>query len=173
MIFASYNVSEGYDPAGINLSAIPEFERWTLNPKLFIYSDDSELMLGVSIVKENRLGGDMEYIAGDRSRPAYYEDSATLRLSSQLEYSRMLDSGNELVIRNSISRFNRELLVPDFEFSGTQISSFSEAHLLGGSNFMDWVVGLNLWTEDFDQGSGALPMQIDYDQQTFFKLNTK
>ena len=166
-VFASYNVSEGYDPAGINLSAIPEFERWTLNPKLFIYSDDSELMLGVSIVKENRLGGDMEYIAGDRSRPAYYEDSATLRLSSQLEYSRMLDSGNELVIRNSISRFNRELLVPDFEFSGTQISSFSEAHLLGGSNFMDWVVGLNLWTEDFDQGSGALPMQIDYDQQTF------
>ena len=166
-VFASYNVSEGYDPAGINLSAIPEFERWTLNPKLFIYSDDSELMLGVSIVKEDRLGGDMEYIAGDRSRPAYYEDSATLRLSSQLEYSRMLDSGNELVIRNSISRFNRELLVPDFEFSGIQLSSFSEAHLLGGSNLMDWVVGLNLWTEDFDQDSGALPMQIDYDQQTF------
>jgi len=166
-VFASYNVSEAYDPAGINLSAIPEFERWTLSPKLFIYSDDSELMLGVNIVKEDRLGGDMEYIAGDRSRPAYYEDSATLRLSSQLEYSRMLDSGNELVIRNSISRFNRELLVPDFEFSGIQLSSFSEAHLLGGSNLMDWVVGLNLWTEDFDQDSGALPMQIDYDQQTF------
>ena len=165
-VFASYNASEGYDPADINLSAIPEFERWTLNPKLFFYGDESELMLGFSVVKEGRLGGDMEYIAGDRSRPAYYEDSATLRTSSQLEYTRMFDSGNELVIRNSVSRFERELLVPEFEFSGTQLSSFSEAHLLGGSSLMDWVVGLNIWTEEFDQDSGALSMQIDYDQQT-------
>ena len=174
-VFASYNSSEGYDPAGNDLSAIPEFERWTLNPKLFVYGDDSELMLGVSVVNENRLGGDMNYIAGDRSRPAYYEDSATLRVSSQLEYSRILDSGSELVIRNSFSRFNRELLVPDFEFSGTQLSSFSEAHLLGGSMSMDWVVGMNLWTEDFDQDSGFSAMQIDYDQQTFgvFAQGTK
>jgi iron complex outermembrane receptor protein len=165
-LFASYNASEAYDPADINLSAIPEFERWTLNPKLFVYGDESELMLGLSVVKEDRLGGDMDYISGDRSRRAYYEDSATLRVSSQLEYSKMYDSGNELVIRNSFSRFERELLVPDFEFSGTQLSSFSEAHLLGSSNSLDWVVGLNLWTEDFDQDSGAPSMQIDYDLQT-------
>ncbi|GAB5499168.1 MAG: hypothetical protein PsegKO_14790 [Pseudohongiellaceae bacterium] len=165
-VFASYNISDGYDPAGINLSAIPEFERWTLNPKLFVYGQDSELMLGLSLVKEDRLGGDMGYIAGDRSRPAYFEDSSTLRLSSQVEYSRVFDSGNELVIRNSISHFDRELLVPGFEFSGTQLSSFSEAHLLGGSNALDWVVGLNLWTEEFDQDSGNLATQIDYDQQT-------
>lgn len=165
-VFASYNASDGYDPAGINLSAIPEFERWTLNPKIFVDSQDGEFMFGISLVNEDRLGGNMSYIAGERSQPAYYEDSSTLRLSSQLEYSRMFDSGNELVIRNSISRFRRELLVPDFEFSGIQLSSFSEAHLLGGSNQLDWVFGLNLWTEEFDQDSGAPAMQIDYDQRT-------
>ncbi|GJM11811.1 MAG: hypothetical protein DHS20C12_02140 [Pseudohongiella sp.] len=165
-VFASYNVSDGYDPAGIGLSAIPEFERWTLNPKIFVYGQDSELMLGVSMVKEDRLGGDMAYIDGDRSRPAYFEDSSTLRLSTQLEYSRLFDSGNELMIRNSISRFDRDLLVPGFEFGGTQYSSFSEAHLLGGTAAFDWVVGMNLWTEEFDQDSGPQTMQIDYDQQT-------
>ena len=165
-VFASYNVSDGYDPAGINLSAIPEFERWTLNPKLFVYGEDSELMFGVSMVKEDRLGGDMSYIAGERSQAAYYEDSSTLRLSSQLEYSQLLDSGNEIVLRNSISHFDRELLVPDFRFSGAQLSSFSEIHLLGSTNTMDWVVGLNLWTEEFDQDSGLSEAQIDYDQRT-------
>jgi len=165
-VFASYNSGEAYDPADNNLSAIPEFERWTLNPKLYFYGGESELMLGVSVVKEGRLGGDMDYIAGDRFRPAYFEDSDTLRVSSQLEYSRTLDSGSELVLRNSISRFERELLVPGFQFSGTQLSSFSEAHLLGSSSSVDWVIGLNLWTEDFDQDSGALPTQIDYDLQT-------
>ena len=165
-VLASYNVSDGYDPAGINLSAIPEFERWTLNPKLFVYGQDNELMLGLSVIKEDRLGGDMSYIAGDRSRPAYFEDSSTLRLSSQVEYSQVLDSGSELVLRNSISHFDRELLVPGFEFSGSQLSSFSEAHLIGSSSALDWVVGLNLWTEEFDQDSGAEAMQIDHDQQT-------
>lgn len=165
-VLASYNVSEGYDPAGINLSAIPEFERWTLNPKLFVYGQDNELMLGLSVVKEDRLGGDMSYIAGDRSQPAYFEDSSTLRLSSQVEYSQVLDSGSELVLRNSISHFDRELLVPGFEFSGSQLSSFSEAHLIGSSSALDWVVGLNLWTEEFDQDSGVEAMQIDHDQQT-------
>jgi iron complex outermembrane receptor protein len=165
-VFASYNASDGYDPAGINLSAIPEFERWTLNPKLFVDTRDGEFMFGISLVKEDRLGGTMSYIAGDRSQPAYYEDSSTLRLSSQLEYSRIFESGKELVIRNSISRFGRELLVPGFKFSGTQLSSFSEAHLLGGSDQLDWVIGLNLWTEEFDQDSGGLATQIDYDQRT-------
>lgn len=165
-ILASYNASEGYDPAGIDLSAIPEFERWTLNPKLFIYGQDSELMLGVSIVEEDRLGGDMAYIDGDRSQAAYFEDNSTLRVSSQLEYSRQFESGNELVIRNSFSHFDRELLAPGFQFAGTQLSSFSEAHFLGSSNTMDWVVGLNLWTEEFDQDSGAVDRQIDYDQRT-------
>ncbi len=165
-VFTSYNMSDGYDPADIGFSAIPKFERWTINPKLFVYGDDSELSLGISAVKESRLGGDMQYIAGDRSQAFYFEDSSTLRLSTQLAYSRLYESGNELVLRNSVSRFRRELLVPEFEFSGTQLSSFSELHLLGTSGSLDWVAGVNLWTEGFDQDTGTTPMRIDYEQHT-------
>ena len=39
-LFASWNESTAYDPANIGLSAIPEFERWTINPRAFLYFDD-------------------------------------------------------------------------------------------------------------------------------------
>lgn len=35
-LFTSYNRSDAYDPADIGLSAIPEVERWTFNPRLFL-----------------------------------------------------------------------------------------------------------------------------------------
>jgi outer membrane receptor for ferrienterochelin and colicins len=165
-LFTSYNSSDGYDPADIGLSAIPKFERWTVSPRLFLYGEDSELDFGISMVKESRLGGDMDYISGDRSRPAYFEDSDTFRVSSQLEYSKQLTAGRELVVRNSVSRFRRELLVPDSEFGGVQLSSFSEVHLLGGADTFDWVLGLNLWTDEFDQDVTGTAASIDYEQRT-------
>lgn len=165
-LFTSYNVSDGYDPADIGLSAIPKFERWTLNPRVFLYGEQEELSFGISMVKEDRLGGAMDYLAGDRSQPAYFEDSATLRLATQLEYTRQYDSGKALVVRNSISRFRRELATPAFDFGGVQLSSFSEVHLLGSTGQLDWVTGLNLWTEAFDQEKGVSGRKLDHDQRT-------
>jgi len=34
-VYAAYNHGSAYDPAGIDLTAIPKFNRFTLNPKLF------------------------------------------------------------------------------------------------------------------------------------------
>ena len=155
-LFTSYNGSDAYDPADNGFSAIPEFERWTFNPSLFLYGNDSELRFAINAVAKDRLGGDMNYIDGDRTGPAYFEDGITLRLASLLEYSRQSGSGRELVLRNNISRFRREQTVPGFEFSGVQHSSFSEAHILGMANTVNWVAGLNLWTEEFEQEQ-ALP----------------
>src|SRR5690606_10997554 len=46
-LFASYNYGDPYDPADIGLTAIPEFNRVTINPKLFYYpSEDATLELG-------------------------------------------------------------------------------------------------------------------------------
>lgn len=166
-LFASYNHSDGYDPADIGLSAIPKFERLTLSPRLFFYGEDRELNIGINTVKESRLGGDMGYIAGDRSRPAYFEASDTFRVSTQLEYLQQLSAGRELVVRNSVSRFRRDLEVPNTEFGGVQLSSYSEAHVLGARDDFDWVFGLNLWTDEFDQDTGAPASHINYEQNTF------
>lgn len=165
-LFTSYNTTEAYDPADNGLSAIPEVERWTLNPQLFFEGESSELKLGLSAVVEDRLGGGIDYIEGRRDVPAYYEDSSTERLSTQLEYVAQLASGNEFVLRNSVNHFERELDVPGFSFSGTQHSSFSEAHINGASGALDWVAGLNIWTEDFDQEGVFVGSNLDFDSQT-------
>jgi len=165
-LFTSYNSSEAYDPADNGLSAIPEFERWTLNPRLFLEGDNSELRMGISAVKEDRLGGSMDYIDGQRVPALYFEDSDTQRLSSQIEYVAQLESGNELVLRNSINHYERELRIPDYAFSGTQISSFSEAHFLGATGDLEWVAGMNLWTEDFEQEGLITGAPLDFDTRT-------
>jgi iron complex outermembrane receptor protein len=36
-VFASRNSNSAYDPSDVGLTAIPEFERYTVNPKLFFY----------------------------------------------------------------------------------------------------------------------------------------
>ena len=165
-LFTSYNSSEAYDPADNGLSAIPEFERWTFNPGLFIEGENSQLRIGLSAVKENRLGGSMDHIEGRRIPATYFEDSATERLSSQIEYVARLSSGGELVLRNSVNHYQRELDVPGFSFAGTQLSSFSEAHVLGATASMDWVAGFNIWTEDFDQAGPRSNMTLDFDSRT-------
>ena len=165
-LFASYNTSDAYDPADNGLSAIPEFERWTFSPRIFIEGENSELTFGVSAVMEDRLGGDMNYIKGNKATPAYFEKSKTARYSRQLEYNYLYESDNELVIRNSVNRFKRELDVPNFQFSGTQVSTFSEAHLLGTTNTTDWVLGINFLTEDFEQDNAAFDFKHDFDSHT-------
>src|SRR5436190_515413 len=46
-LFMSRNSNKAYDPANISLSAIPKFERYTVNPKLFLFfSDRTSLSVG-------------------------------------------------------------------------------------------------------------------------------
>jgi iron complex outermembrane receptor protein len=165
-LFTSYNSNEAFDPAGNGVSAIPEFERFTLSPRLFVSTDTTEFNFGISGVVENRLGGAMDYIEGERNTGLYFEDSETTRLATQFESVSQLDSGREFVVRNSINYFNRDLLVPNFGFSGTQLSSFSEVHMSGQEESFDWVGGLNLWTEDFTQHNLQGPSALDFSSNT-------
>lgn len=64
-LFASRNSNKAYDPANISFTAIPKFERYTFNPKLFLYfSEKTKLNFGVNTTFENRLGGDINFIEG-------------------------------------------------------------------------------------------------------------
>tara|TARA_Y100000766_G_scaffold248054_1_gene229641 strand:- start:24 stop:1055 length:1032 start_codon:yes stop_codon:yes gene_type:complete len=143
-IFSSFNRSDAYDPANNGYSAIPEFERWTLNPRFFIERNNSEITIGLNAIKENRIGGSMDYIDARDLDSAYFERIDTDRFSTQFEYKTKNQSGNEFVVRNSINRYRQDLGIPSHSFSGTQVSSFTEAHLLGSTEGMDWVAGLNL-----------------------------
>lgn len=100
-IYAAYNRGTPYDPSNIGLSAIPRYNRYTLNPKLFFYPDkNTTLITGINATVENRIGGDMQYLKGDGdAQHSYYELNKTGRYSSQVELDHKLNAQEKFTIK--------------------------------------------------------------------------
>ncbi|MGI4020687.1 MAG: TonB-dependent receptor [Janthinobacterium lividum] len=152
-VYAAYNHGTAYDPAGIGLTAIPQFNRFTFNPKLFVYfNDQTTLNFGLNSTIENRIGGDLSYIKGNRNaQHSYFEQNKTGRYSTQAEFDHQLNDHEKLVFKNSISYFNRAVNLPDYRFSGVQLSTYSEATYARTNEKTDWVAGLNYLSDDFKE----------------------
>lgn len=175
-VFVSYNAGTPYDPSGTGFTAIPKFSRYTVNPKLFIYfSDHTTGYAGFNTTIEERTGGDIQYIenGGDAMR-SYFEKNNTKRLSTQLGLDHSLGEHSKLSFKNSISFYDRSIEIPTFRFSGDQISSFGEATYSNKTERSEWIMGLNLWTDRFDQNMGSPSPVVDYSYTTFgaFVQNT-
>ncbi|WP_242928380.1 TonB-dependent receptor [Pontibacter vulgaris] len=173
-VFASRNANQAYDPADIGFSAIPDFERYTANPILYYYpSERTQLSLGLNASKEERLGGDLSYIDGNEG-DFYFEQNNTERLSTQLCLEHRLSESSLLSVKNSLSYFNRDIAVPDFNFDGKQIASFSEVAYNLNRERMDWVIGTNLWTDKFSERNADAVEARDYNITTIgaFAQNT-
>jgi iron complex outermembrane receptor protein len=165
-VFASYNKGTAYDPAGIGLTAIPEFERYTINPRMFWYLDEAtEINLGFNFTTEDRLGGNMDYVAG-KTESGYFESNETDRLSTQFDATHRFSDHSRIQLKNSISFFDRSIAIPSYVFSGKQVSSFSELNYVTFGDKMEWIVGGNLWTEKFDQRQGDPENDLGFSNTT-------
>lgn len=174
-IFASYNKGTAYDPAGIGLTAIPEFDRFTLNPKLFIYPrEETKIEIGLNIVKEERLGGNIDFINGEDVNNPYFELNETDRVSSQIIVNHAFEDNFKTSFKNSISYFDRSIEIPDYNFSGLQFSSFSELNFNYERKNSEWIGGLNLWTDDFKQNQDSNAFNHSFQEYTtgIFMQNT-
>ncbi|WP_114782412.1 TonB-dependent receptor [Botryobacter ruber] len=161
--FASRNSNRAYDPADLGLSAIPEFQRYTLNPKLYYYpSERTQLYLGFNATQEDRLGGDLRYLDGGQG-DFYFEQNNTSRLSTQFNLEHKLSDQSLLSVKNSVSFFNRDIAVRAYDFSGKQVSSFSEVAYNHNSDNSDWVIGANLWTDKFTEQNADAVGARNYD----------
>jgi iron complex outermembrane receptor protein len=166
-IFASYNKGTAYDPADIGLTAIPEFVRFTLNPKLFIYPrDETKIEIGLNMVKEERLGGNIDFINGEDVNNPYFELNETDRVSSQIIIDHSFQDNFRTSLKNSISYFDRSIAIPDYSFSGLQFSSFSELNFNYLMENSEWIGGLNLWTDNFDQSLDSMAFDHSFKEYT-------
>jgi outer membrane receptor for ferrienterochelin and colicins len=175
-IFAAHNRNWAYDPAEIGLTAIPKFERYVLNPKLFVFfNEKSKLNFGVNTTIETRLGGDIKYIEGQGdSIHSYFEENKTQRYSTQLAFDHRFNDTHGFSFKNSVSYFNRQITIPDFAFDGTQIASFTEATYSNTKEKTEWVAGVNLWTDNFQEKQLDTLSKRNYDLITIgsFAQNT-
>ncbi|MDF1517516.1 MAG: TonB-dependent receptor [Lutibacter sp.] len=175
-IFASYNTAKPYDPSNIGFTAIPKFTRYTVNPKIFVYfNDKTTLNAGVNTTIEERIGGDIHYIEnkGDETH-SYFEKNNTNRYSAQLGLDHTINANSKLSFKNSLSYYDRAIEIPDYKFSGVQLASFSEATYNHNLEKSEWIVGLNLWTDQFNQDKLDNSKVVDYHYTTFggFVQNT-
>jgi len=164
-VFGSRNTSNAYDPAGLGLTAIPKFERYTIHPRLFFNGNKTNANIGVNYISENRVGGSMEYIKNGTA--GYFERNQTDRLTSQFQLTHQLNEHSSLVFKNSYSRFNRTIQIPAYQFNGLQQTSFSEASYLYKAEKMDWIIGSNLITDHFKELSQTVANPRDYQFNTF------
>ncbi|MCF0063485.1 TonB-dependent receptor plug domain-containing protein [Dyadobacter chenwenxiniae] len=175
-IFAAHNRNAAYDPAGIDLSAIPKFERFTFNPRFFVYpNSNTTISLGVNTAFENRIGGDMHFIKNkNETGHSYFEKNKTQRMSTQFLFDHIFGNHEHFIVKNSVSYFNRKLTTPGYAFDGTQYSTFTEASYANHGDKLEWIAGANLWTDQFKEKPLAIGQKRDYNLNTLgaFAQNT-
>lgn len=164
-VFASRNSAAAYDPADIGLTAIPKYERYTINPRLFIYPGErTQMNVGFNYTTEDRTGGDMNFIKN--GTPGYFEKNATGRLTTQIYIEHKLRENKSLVLKASYNYFDRTIETPGYVFGGLQRSVFTEATYRTQAAKMEWIFGLNLLTDKFQENQQPGVDARDYQLRT-------
>jgi outer membrane receptor for ferrienterochelin and colicins len=164
-VFAARNSNKAFDPASTGFTAIPKFERYTLNPRLFVYAGKLTLDAGITYVTEDRIGGSIQYIKEGGS--GFFERNKTNRLTSQLGLRQRLSDNSAIQFKNSYSRFDRTINIPGHVFEAVQQSSFSELTFTTNTTRSSWVLGLNFLTDDLADESNGPEQRRDYHFNTF------
>lgn len=164
-IFASRNSNLPFDPANNGFTAIPKFERYTINPRLFLYGKKTNADFGVNFLTEDRIGGSMSYIKNGGA--GFFEKNKTSRITTQLGITHQLNENQHLQFKNSFSNFNRDINIPGYQFDALQQSSFSEFTWNRNSESSDWVAGANVLTDKLSERGQPLSGKRDYQFNTF------
>ncbi len=165
-VFASRNSNAAYDPAKIGLTAIPKFERYTINPKLFYYfTDKTNLSVGINYTTEERTGGDINFIKGNNAN-GFFERNNSNRISTQFDFEHRFGKCSHITFKNSFNSFNRKISLPGYVFDGMQQASFTEASYAYHGEKTEWVGGINFITDNFSEQQPQNVSKRNYNQTT-------
>ncbi|QTD37675.1 TonB-dependent receptor [Polaribacter batillariae] len=157
-LYTSANFQNIVDVNNDHFSDIPKVKSFSIHPSLFYYPNENEtwrLSLNSSI--ENRIGGDVSVINGKPSvAHRFFEENKSERYATQLSYNNNISENKSFRFKNSLSYFKRHLLLPDFQFLGTQFATFTEATYNLYSEKLDWVFGGNIISENFKEEDKAI-----------------
>ena len=158
-LYGSGHYQNAYDPDGDDFTNLPETKSVSFNPKLFYYpNDNSQLWIGLNGTYDSRLGGDLTKISdGENGIHQFSEQNTSTRLSTQAVYENQIKENGFLQIKNSVSYFDRELSNPNLNFLGKQWNSFTEANYSFGNKKSDWIIGANIYSDDFKEQNSVNP----------------
>ena len=156
-LYGSAHYQKVFDPENDDFSNLPKTTSISFNPKFFYYpSDKTTFWIGLNGTYDNRIGGDITKIKNSgNGTHQYIEKNISKRLSSQAVYKTQIDSIRSFNIKNSVSFFDRNLIIPNFNFSGKQTNTFTEITYQRESFNADWIFGANLYTSNFDENDNG------------------
>jgi outer membrane receptor for ferrienterochelin and colicins len=173
-IFTTYNHNGAYAPANTDFTAVPKTNRFSVNPKLFLYFDDNNKgWIGLNTTYENRLGGDKQVVDGNADAThQYFERNTTYRFSTQLSFTHKIDTASQFNFKNTIGYFDRRFAQPAYSLNARQTSSYSEANYVRNGSKANWVLGADAWTDHLVADQPY--QQLGYTLNTFgaFAQNT-
>lgn len=165
-LFTARNLQIAFDRNTDGFSDIPEYTRYTFNPRVFFYGNSTTVSLGVNTSFEDRIGGDMKVIEGNGDAThTYFEKNKSGRYATQLKIEKKFSNKSVLTAKNSVGYFDRDIRLADYSFSGKQVASYSEVSYLSPGLKSEWVSGANLWTDNFVQDN-PMGLPLDYTLNT-------
>ena len=157
---ATLHLQSAYNPNNDKYSDVPEVSKFNFNPKLFFNpSDKTEMYLGATITKEERMGGDMLLI--NNLLPSfdhfYYDKQKSTRYTSQFSAKHKLSESNSITLKNSVSLFDRLIHIRRnpwgqmSQFGGQQLNTFSELNYNVDKEKHNFNIGLNGYSNTFTE----------------------
>ena len=152
------HIQKAYDSNRDGVSDIAQVSKFNLNPKIFYnLNKKTDFYFGVTISKENRIGGDMDIIRDKISIGKYYsERQESTRFTTQFSADYILDKIKTISFKNSLSSFDRYINIDEdiFETSsivlkGNQMNSFTELNLNIKKEKQNINIGLNALYDKF------------------------
>ena len=152
-LLALYNHQKLYDVDKDDFTEVPESDEFTIHPKLFFYPDDKTILqIGNSFTKGKRTGGDVEAIKGNTSAAhQYFEKNNTIRNITTLQLDKKLGEGKSLVAKQSISYFDRDIIIPSYNFGGNELNAFTDISYVTNAKKHSLVVGANFLYNKFKE----------------------
>ena len=167
-VYGSADYQRAYDPDNDDFSNMPRSQSQSLNPKFYLYiNPTTELSLGLNASRDHRTGGHMEAIKLNiYDRHSFFEENLSNRYATFFSFNASKGSST-FSLKNSVSHFYRELQIPDYTFTGKQLSSFSEIIFdLHENEKSGWQFGVNYYTESFDEEKSGSVRVRDYSNST-------
>ncbi|GGE97645.1 TonB-dependent receptor [Flavobacterium limi] len=157
-ILGLLNFQKAFDVDNDDFSEIPKSHNFTINPRLFYYpSENLSFMLGNSFTKTNMEGGDMHVIDGKAdANHVYFEKNKTIRNTTTFELGKKFESQNNFKLKQSLSIFDRVINIPDYEFSGINTNSFTDASYVINRSKYTMISGINLVYDKFKQRNSGI-----------------
>jgi iron complex outermembrane receptor protein/outer membrane receptor for ferrienterochelin and colicins len=153
----SGNYQKEYDVDNDDFTELPKTKSLTLNPRAFFYIDDkTRLMVGNSTSYQNRTGGDVFVIRNQADNfHQYFEKNNSLRNITTVSFDRDFSEGRKIIARQSLAFFNREIEIPDYQFNGRQLNSYTDVSYYHPIKNHALVFGFNAVYDQFKEKPNA------------------